>query len=142
MKLSFSLLCTPPRVTKQMKKTIPRGRHVIHVDTPELKEAQALYMGLLLPHRPQTPLVGPLRLSVFWHFAHLESAPKRRAENLCWKDTSPDLDNCEKLLIDTMQKMGFFANDGQIALKQTAKVYDPKIEGLVIELEELPEFAQ
>lgn len=125
-----------------MKKTIFRCGRVLHIDTPELKEAQALYMEKLVPFRPQAPLTGPLRLSVFWHFAHLESAPKRRAENLCWKDTAPDLDNCEKLLIDTMQKMGFFTNDGKIALKQTAKVYDPKIQGLVIEIEELPEFAQ
>ena len=115
---------------------------MLHIDTPELKEAQALYMEKLVQFRPQVPLTGPLRLSVFWHFKHLESAPKRRVEHLCWKDTSPDLDNCEKLLIDTMQKMGFFANDGQIAHKVTAKVYDPKIQGLVIELEELPEFAQ
>ena len=120
-----------------MKKTIYRRGRVLHVDTPELKEAQALYMELLTPYRPAEPFTGPLGLTIAWAFPHLKSISRKRAVRFCWKDTSPDLDNCEKLLLDVMQKMGFFQNDGQIAYKTTKKIYTPSVPCIVIRISQL-----
>lgn len=133
MKISFNLDCEPPRVTKQMKKTIFRRGKVLHIDTPELKEAQALYMGLLLTHRPAKPLEGPLRLCICWTFPHLASAKKT---NLVYKDTAPDLDNMEKVLVDLLAKMEFLANDGQVADKRTVKLWG-RTPGILIQIEEI-----
>lgn len=146
MKLSFSLACTPPRVTKQMKKTTcrkVRGKWIpVPVDTPELKEATQLFMELLLPYRPQTPLDGPLLFTLVWHFDHNMSASEDVKRNLVWMDTAPDLDNMEKLILDTIAKMGFIANDSRIALKLTGKVRDPKWQGIAGSIQKLPNFVE
>lgn len=134
--LSFTIPCDPPRVTKQMKKTIPCGRFVKHVDTPELKEATAFYQEALLPFRPAKPFVGPLKLRVVWVFPHLASVSKKNLCELIPKDTAPDCANMEKLFVDIMQGIGFFANDGQLANEQLLKFWGPN-PGITVDLEEI-----
>jgi len=119
-----------------MKKIIfSRGR-VMHIDTPELKEATAFLQEKMLPFRPRTPLVGPLKLIAVWVFPHLKGAGKSTRESIIYKDTAPDLGNMEKLFADVMQRMGFFANDGQIACEPLVKVWGPK-PGIAVSVSEM-----
>ena len=142
MKLDFALACTPPRVTKQMRKAIPRTikgkRIVLFVDTPELKEATRQYWELFLPFAPPQPFDGPLLLKLVWHFAHNESGLASKRDKLAWMETSPDLDNMEKLLLDCLSKMDFITNDSRVALKVTAKTRNPNWQGLMGSIAQLP----
>ena len=142
MKLSFALACTPPRVTKQMRKAVPRTIHgkriVLYVDTPELKEATRQYVDLFLGFVPPEPFDGPLLLKLVWHFAHNESGFAGARSKYVWMETSPDLDNMEKLILDVMAKMGFLANDSRIALKVTGKTRNPGWQGIMGSIETLP----
>ncbi|HWL53844.1 MAG TPA: RusA family crossover junction endodeoxyribonuclease [Chthoniobacteraceae bacterium] len=123
--IQFFIPGPPPRVTKQMKKTIfARGR-VMHIDTPELKEATSFLQEKMLPFRPRTPLAGPVKLIVVWVFPHLKGVGKATRESIIYKDTAPDLGNMEKLFADVMEDMGFFANDGQVSTEGLVKVWGP-----------------
>jgi len=126
----------PPRVTAQMKKTICRGGKPLHVDSPELKEAKKFFFEKLMPFRPSMPLSGPVCIRIKWVFPHRSDAPKRWLMTEVSKDTAPDLDNLEKALLDSIQKLGFYGNDGQIADKHTRKFWGPHT-GIFIEMEEI-----
>lgn len=126
----------PPRVTAQMKKTFSVGGRVRHVDSDILKAAKGYLMEKVMPFRPQTPLQGPIAIRIRWVFPHTVSAPKKRRGMEIYKDTSPDLDNMEKALLDCLQKVEFFGNDGQIAKKISLKYWGPD-PGITIDLKEL-----
>lgn len=138
--ISFVLEGNPPRTTKQQKRIVVRKVHGkmvgLHIDTPELKEATAWFQEKLLPHRPKQPYEGPLKLFITWVFPHTSGTAKKDLWNTFPKDTSPDLANMEKLFVDTMQDMGFFANDGQIAIEVLKKQWGPN-PGIYVRLGEL-----
>ena len=101
------------------------------VKSAALREAEAAWESRLARFAPEMPLSGPLAADV----------------RLCWeadakhpagspKDTKPDLDNIEKTLWDVMERLGFFENDAQVALKRVAKLYGD-VPGVYVRLEEM-----
>ena len=105
------------------------------VDTEAVKNVRDLFRASLLPYKPDKKLRPPVKLETTWYF----EATKRHPPG--WMIETPDLDNMNKLLADTMQELEFFANDKEIAELHTAKRY-AFIPGIFIRLSELEEIEE
>jgi Holliday junction resolvase RusA-like endonuclease len=117
----------PPTVTAQQKGAYARGGKVHFYTKRQLKDLETLYGIHLARSRPQLPIEGPVHLVIRYTF------PLRSGERAGYKrqgfrlhDVRPDLDNLEKLLIDTMTKARWFRDDSQISVKITTKFWGLK----------------
>ena len=96
------------------------------------KSAKAKLRAALIPHRPPQPLQGPVRLVVKWCFAD----PEGRHRNGEYKTSKPDTDNLEKALKDQMTRLGFWADDAQVA-SEVAEKFWADVPGVFIFVEAL-----
>lgn len=95
------------------------------------KQARAKLNGHLAKYRPETPLTGPLRLTVKWCFPETKTHPAGT-----WKTTRPDTDNLQKILKDEMTRLGFWKDDAQVCSEIIEKFWW-QIPGIFIEVEEM-----
>ncbi len=126
MKIHLDLV--PPTLTAQHKGARivnPKvGKpFVSHYKKTEIVELEDLFISLLTPQRPPTPLEGPVSMHSAWIFPYRVSEPKRVTVNdpLLWHWKRPDAGNIQKLLTDCVVKAGFMLDDGQIADERTTK---------------------
>lgn len=118
----------PIEPTAQMRsQPFMAGKHAsVHKATKQLK-TEAGIMDLLRPYVPETPLSGPIILTMYAHFIPPQSKPdwwREAAIQGYIKHTSrPDLDNIVKNIKDCMEKMGFFGNDSFIYAIDAKKKY-------------------
>ena len=113
--MQFFLSMDPPTVTAQEHKVRVVHGHPMFYDTPRLKEARLMYEHALRLYRPDSPLEGPLALSVEWYFpskTHRDGEPRV---------TRPDTDNLQKLLKDCMTRVGFWKDDAQVCRETVTK---------------------
>lgn len=128
--MKFFLEIEPPTVTHQERKIKVIGGRPVFYDTPELKEARALLYYSLCPFKPKEPFKGALELRVRWLFRcgkHTEG----------WRVTKPDTDNLEKMLKDTMTRLGFWTDDALVVRESTEKRWSKSPVGIEIEIVEL-----
>ena len=95
------------------------------------KQTRAKLNGHLAPHRPETPMTGPLHLTVMWCFPETETHPSGT-----WKTSKPDTDNLLKILKDEMTRLGFWKDDAQVCREFSQKFYW-KLPGVYISVEEI-----
>ena len=106
---------------KQSFRYTQTGRKYTPAD---VKEDQRSLASLIEQHRPDKPLVGPLRFAMTIIYPWRKSESKRvRALGLRPKGTKPDTDNLQKQVCDVLERMGFFENDAQIAQSNVAKFW-------------------
>lgn len=130
--IEFFMPMIPPTVTAQEKDvTVVNGKPVFY-DPPDLVKAKNKLMVNLLPHRPEKPLDGALRLVVKWFFP-LNGGKHYDGE---YKYTKPDTDNLNKALKDIMEKLGFYVNDARVA-SETIEKFWAEIPGIWIHLEKI-----
>lgn len=131
MKFSFFIpMEHVPTVTDQEHKiAVINGRPQIY-KPPELKDAKAMFLNVLAPHAPATPLRGAVEFVVKWCF------PLQGHRDGDWKTTKPDTDNLQKLLKDCMTKTKYWTDDAQVASELSQKFHS-KITGIWIMVREL-----
>lgn len=130
--MQFFLNTNPPTATAQMKQVRVVGGKPMFYDPPRVKEARQTLSALLSPHRPASPLAGPISLRVLWLF------PKGKSHrNGEWRITKPDTDNLQKMLKDCMTRVGFWNDDAQVVREVVEKRWSDDPAGIYIELEEL-----
>ena len=130
--MQFFLNTNPPTATAQMKQVRVVGGKPMFYDPPRVKEARQTLSALLSPHRPASPLAGPISLRVLWLF------PKGKSHrNGEWRITKPDTDNLPKMLKDCMTRVGFWNDDAQVVREVVEKRWSDDPAGIYIELEEL-----
>jgi len=112
--------CIPPKSTAQASSIILKRKDgssfVGKAQSSKAKAAADTFFSLLYPHRPIKPMEGPVSLCVEIEWPWRSSEPKRNREHgyrFC--DKRPDLDNYAKLFLDTMGRIGYWLDDGQIA---------------------------
>ena len=127
MTIEFFMPMKPPTITAQQHK-VANGRFY---DPPELKVAKAKLRDNLIPHIPDKPFDGPLRLVVKWCYP-----VKGKHKNGEYKATKPDTDNLNKALKDIMEDLGFFFNDSRVASEIIEKFW-ADVPGIYIRLEQL-----
>ena len=98
--IEFFMPMIPPTTTAQERDvTVVNGKPVFF-DPPDLVKAKNKLMAGLIPHRPEKPLDGALRLVVKWCFPI--TVKHHDGE---YKYTKPDTDNLNKALKDIMEKL-------------------------------------
>ncbi|MGN1023465.1 MAG: RusA family crossover junction endodeoxyribonuclease [Lachnospiraceae bacterium] len=130
--MKFFIECNPPTVTAQEKKVaLVHGRPVFY-EPAKLKNAKKELTLLLMAHRPEEPLTGPLSLTVIWLF------PAGRSHKAgTWRVTRPDTDNLEKMLKDCMTGCGYWKDDAQVVREHVEKKWSAGPTGIEIEITEL-----
>lgn len=117
----------PPTATAQQKGAYRAGNSIRFYTKANLKAIETTYGILLARHRPAKPLTGPIHLVIRYTFP-LRSGEYARYIRQGYRlhDVRPDLDNLEKLLIDTCGKAKWWGDDSQIAIKITTKFWGVK----------------
>lgn len=129
--IEFFMPMIPPTTTAQEKDvTVVNGKPVFF-DPPDLVKAKNKLMAGLIPHRPEKPLDGALRLVVKWCFPITG-----KHHNGEYKYTKPDADNLNKALKDIMEKLGFYVNDSRVA-SETIEKFWAEVPGVWIHLEKI-----
>lgn len=132
MQKCFFLAMNPPTVTHQEKKIrVVNGKPVVY-EPDELKAARVKLRDHLARFRPETPMIGGVRLVVKWCFPL--AGLHRDGE---YRTTKPDTDNLQKLLKDVMTQLGFWKDDALVASEVVEKFW-AAVPGIYIHMEELP----
>jgi Holliday junction resolvase RusA-like endonuclease len=114
--IEFFIACVPPTATHHHKKIARVGGFSRLVDKPELVAAREMVDNLLLRHQPETPMSGPLRLSLEFEWPWLSGHGKRlRAQGRVPKTTKPDCSNLAKMIEDRLVALRFMGQDQLVA---------------------------
>lgn len=121
-KLDFEIKCVPPTKTAQQKRlAIVKGKPMFF-HPKKAGENEQLLAGLLEPFVPESPVEGPVFLSVIvtwpWRKSDLSTIAKReRAERFGWDyyEGKPDCSNFIKGFEDLLVSMRFIADDKHVA---------------------------
>ena len=115
--LSFCIPITP--TAQQRPRHARFGGHDVTYKSATQQANERTLEAMLMPHRPKTPLSGPLELSFCAVFSVPQSWTKKRREaalrGKMWHTSKPDTDNLCKQLKDAMTRLGFWADDRQVA---------------------------
>lgn len=131
MKDHFILkFATMPKGTAQMRKF--NGYTHTSYKSKTLKETERIYKALLLPHRPEKPAEGPIRLFICLYF-DIKSPKKLWGK---FKVTRPDVDNFCKAFVDCMTQDGYWLDDAQIVDFHVKKYYAEQA-SIYVEYEEI-----
>ena len=108
----------------------PRARNAgkftqVYTDA-KTRAAEESFLAQSLPHKPDTPLEGPLKVFL----GCVMPMPKSKSKK--WKEAAltgailptkkPDCDNIAKLILDSLNGV-FFVDDSQVVDLQCVKVY-------------------
>ena len=95
----------------------------------------ALY-ALALPHRPRTPISGPVHIVLRFIMARPKTLMRRKdSEGKLPCTKRPDWDNLAKGVLDPLTKVGFWLDDSQICSAYVEKDYAEKGGAARIEVE-------
>jgi Holliday junction resolvase RusA-like endonuclease len=137
--LRFSLDIVPPKSTAQGKGVCVVGGKPRFFTKAKQKRDIGFFTAALTPHIPPVPFEGPLQVNIEWHFPYRKSERKSivKAGVPIPHDKIPDLDNLEKGFLDVMSRLNFWRDDGQIAWKQTRKLWSarPRIDVYIFDME-------
>ena len=135
-KLKFKISCVPPKATSQQKGVIIINGKPRYFKKKHVAAAEQSMTALLMPHRPQKPFCGALRLSIIWTYPWRKSETKRnRALGWMPSDKRPDCSNLVKMFEDCMTRLNFFVDDSQVADLRFVKGWGDDA-GISVELEE------
>lgn len=130
-RIEFFMPMIPPTITAQENKIrVVNGKPQVY-DPPELKAAKMKLRAHLIPHIPDQPFDGPLRLVVKWCFPI--TGKHHDGE---YKYTKPDTDDLNKALKDIMEDLKFYVNDSRVASEIIEKFW-ADLPGIYIRLENL-----
>lgn len=124
--IDITLHILPPKTTSQMKRQVSTPNGPRFYKSAAQKRVEHTYLSLLAPYRPDVPMVGPVSLDVTFTWPHLASTPKRLRYRTLPKATRPDADNIVKSLQDSLVRLRFVNDDGQIAKLSLSKRHGPE----------------
>jgi Holliday junction resolvase RusA-like endonuclease len=113
--VAFFVPCIPPKTSHHSKRIVRVGRFARMADSEALNDAKALLDTLLLPHRPTSPLTGPLvlRVDFTWPWNATDSKWVRAAGKVPHAKR-PDASNLLKTIEDRLVRLRFLEDDGQV----------------------------
>ena len=128
-----------PKAQPRAKARVFAGHAAVY-DPGTAKGWKELVREAALPFRPETPLEGPVLVTIVWFLPRPQSLCRKRDPEgpvLCWK--RPDRDNLDKAVLDVLTNMGMFRDDAQVCRGEPAKYYHSKAgrPGTVVEIRQL-----
>lgn len=137
--IHFHLPITPPKATSQSagkRMAIINGRPMFFKNKAAAG-AEHDYLVLCAPHKPASPIAGPVRLKVDFVFPWRKSEPKKRiALGRVPMTSKPDCSNAIKALEDCLTKLGYWNDDGQVADLHVTKAWGDRV-GIYISIQEI-----
>lgn len=125
--------CVPPTANHQHKKIVRVGGFSKLADKPELRAANGFWDALFLPHRPPTPMDGPVACDIELRWPHTSNTNKKKAGSDLPMDKGVDLDNMAKTVVDALARCGFIVNDSRIVDLRLRKYRSPS-PGIVVKI--------
>ncbi len=137
--IEFRIDCVPPTATAQQKGAFVRGGRVRFFTKAKVRRTEIFLAQLLAPHAPAEPFDEPVAVRIDWTFPYRTSERKSvvKAGLVVPHDRRPDLDNLGKALLDVMTALGFWTDDGRIALLATSKAWGRR-PGIAVSVSPLP----
>ena len=129
--ISIFLAVPPPQTTAQQQTRVGvmrtrRGRYVGRIYKGKgLDRDSARWRVGLQPHRPRTPILGPVALSIRLVYPHRVQTRKRDRARVLPKTTKPDAGNSAKAIEDALVKLGFIEDDRQVVHLTVSKWWGP-----------------
>lgn len=114
----FTLHLSPPRTTHQQKKVAIIHGQPRFYEPASLKEARKTLMDALEIFAPDVPIQGPVSLDTTWIYK-----ASKKSDIGKFKVTRPDTDNMIKLFKDCMTRCGYWIDDSQVVMENTAKTW-------------------
>ena len=105
-----------PRGTSQMKRVNHQSGRFF--EGKDLKTARAAYYERLAEFAPETPLIGPVHVSLGFNYS-----TKDKRKRGTHKVSRPDCDNLVKLVLDVMTDLGFWEDDCQVCSLNISKAW-------------------
>lgn len=121
--VSFFEPCVPPTTTHHSKKITTRGKFARLVDSAALVEAKDTITAILLKHRPEKPISGPVRLELKFGWPYRSSEPKKNRGADIPKTTKPDCSNLAKTVEDLLVRLRFMEDDANVVELWVAKAW-------------------
>jgi Holliday junction resolvase RusA-like endonuclease len=135
----FHIPCQPPKATHQSALRVFKSKSgkTFVGKSSKGRQTESQLLLLLEPHRPKSPLKGPLKMKVLWNYPFRKSETKKNREKGTIPCPSrPDCDNLQKFLCDCMERLGFFeTGDAQIYDIHFIKSWS-KTQGITITISE------
>lgn len=122
-----------PTKTHNELMPVRRGKGLGIIKTPELTEVEANWRAHLARHAPETPIAGPVAVTV----RLLYGLPEGKGQ-FAPKTTKPDVDNVMKTLLDVMADLGFFGDDAKVASLAVTKAWGEP-QGVYVKVERIEE---
>lgn len=119
MTIEFFKECLLPTTTAQMRRHTKSGTTY---KTAAMKYAEALFLAIMRERKPERPFVGPVDLTLSLTWPHTAKSLQNGLQAVP-KESKPDLENAEKMIIDAMTKAGYWKDDAQVARKTTSKFH-------------------
>jgi Holliday junction resolvase RusA-like endonuclease len=74
-------------------------------------------------YKPDKPFDCPLEVTINFQYAYLKKHTKSEKGSLLFKTTRPDLDNLEKMVLDSLTECGFMVDDSLVVVKKSSKTF-------------------
>lgn len=108
--------CTPRPWDRPRWDSARRRTHT----SMRAERAAAEQAALLAPFTPSLPFAGPVGLSLHFVMPKRQRNPQGEGEH---HTARPDVDNLAKLTLDVLSRLGWWADDSQVAELAATKTY-------------------
>lgn len=126
MIITFRVIGEPVGQPRPKAQLIKRGpKPFIHMYTPSTADGwKRLIEAAALPHRPRTPIEGPVRVDIDFIFPRPQRLLRRNSpDGEVLHTVKPDRDNTEKVALDALSRVGFWKDDCQVCAGEIRKFY-------------------
>lgn len=115
--IKFAIACDPPRSLSKNSKQLFKSKNgtVGMTDSKNTKESKSTILQLFERHAPESPILGPVSLTVSFYYPFPKSAPKKIVSaGDAPKTTKPDVDGIATGVMDVMTTLRFWGDDSQV----------------------------
>ncbi|RYG35685.1 MAG: RusA family crossover junction endodeoxyribonuclease [Burkholderiales bacterium] len=138
--IAFHLPIIPPKATSQGagKRIVIKDGKPLFFKNDKATTAEHDLTLLCSQHAPKQPIEGPISLKIDFVFPWRKSEPKKRVALGRVPHTSkPDCSNLVKMIEDCLTKLGFWADDGQVADLHVSKAWGRAV-GIYVAIQPVP----
>lgn len=81
------------------------------------------FIAMISQYKPSVPYDFPLEITIGFEYDYLKKHTAIERKQILPKNTRPDLDNLEKMVLDALVEAGFMTDDSLVAIKHSHKIF-------------------
>lgn len=129
---------------KPRPRACQMGKH-IHIYQPKPPTWTKAIKAVASKHKPDTPFTPPIMVDILFmmprpkaHYRTGKNADVLRPDAPIIHTAKPDRDNLDKMVLDTLQDIGYFENDSGVSVGTLLKIWaNPSAAGIYVRIVEL-----